>query len=152
VVKSLLWRRVARLRAVLVAGAAFALLTPGVSAAQKLTVKDTVHLHLVRTSGSLLIEEGTASGSLPGKVKGRFNVGASVTGQFTIYPSSGGSINGRGVGVPSRPAKYTSFSGTMSVSSGTGRYSRGHGSGGFYGVVNRESWNVVFQTNATLIY
>jgi hypothetical protein len=148
--------RAVLLGAAVPAGVTFALavapIVPAANATQSLVVKDSVHLHLVRTSGSLLIEEGTASGSLPGTVKGRFNVGATVTGWFTIYPRSGGAISGHGVGVPSKPGKYTSFAGTMSVGSGTGHYSRAHGSGGFYGVVNREDWKVVFQTSATLLY
>jgi hypothetical protein len=121
-------------------------------AARTLNVTDEAHLHLTGTSGELLEEEGPATGALPGKVRARFAIGASVTGYFTFYPRGGGSISGYGSARLRSIGAYASFGGTMSVSRGTGRYAHAHGSGGFYGSVNRHSNAVVVQTTGKLSY
>src|SRR5579871_1692666 len=70
---------------------------PVARAARSLNVKDEGHLHLVHESGSLLVEEGSVTGTLPGRVKVSFNVGATITARFTIY-AHGGSVSGHGSG------------------------------------------------------
>jgi hypothetical protein len=121
-------------------------------AARTLNVTDEAHLHLTGTSGELLEEEGKATGALPGEVRVRFVVSTSITGSFTIYPRGGGSISGHGSARLRSTGTYASFGGTMSVSHGTGRYTHAHGSGGFYGVVNRRSYALVIQTTGRLSY
>jgi hypothetical protein len=121
-------------------------------ATRSLTANDEAHLHYVSESGSNLAEEGTAIGSLPGTVKVRFTIGAVVEASFTIYPRGGGSLSGHGSGTLHLSGIYASFGGTMSVSSGTGRYGHARGTGGFYGVINRNTSASVVQTRGTLSY
>lgn len=116
-----------------------------------LNVTDTAHLRFIEESGSKLVEEGTATGALPGTVKVRFNVGATVAASFTIY-ARGGSISGTGSGSLHSSGLYASFGGSMTVTHGTGRYAHAHGHGGFFGTINRHSYAVVVQTTGSLSY
>jgi hypothetical protein len=125
-------------------------------AARALNVTDTAHLRYVRESGSALLDEGAVSGALPGTVKVRFNVGVTVTASFTIYARNG-SLTGHGSGAlheshSSSHDAYVSFGGTMTIIHGTGRYAHAHGGGGFYGVINRETYAATIQTTGTLAY
>jgi len=125
---------------------------PAARAAHTLKVTDTGHLHYLHSSGSLLLEEGSATGTVPGNLKVRFNVGATVTAKFTLYPRNGGSISGHAEGKLHSSGRYASFGGTMSVKAGSGRYSHAHGHGGFYGVIDRETYALTVQTTGTFSY
>jgi hypothetical protein len=125
---------------------------PPARAAHTLNVTDEAHLHLTSTSGEVLVEEGPAAGALPGTVKVRFTVGATISGSFTIYPRGGGSISGQGSARLHSTGRYASFGGSMSVSHGSGRYAHAHGRGGFYGTVNRNTDALVVQTTGRLAY
>jgi hypothetical protein len=125
---------------------------PVARAAGVLNVRDEGHLHLVRESGSLLLEEGPATGTLPGTVKVRFDVGATITAQFTIYARGGGSISGHGSGALRSTGAYSTFGGTLAVTSGTGRYRHARGSGGLYGAINRKTYALTVQTIGKLSY
>jgi hypothetical protein len=116
-----------------------------------LNATDTAHLHLVKSPGSLILEEGPASGALPGTVKARCNVGPTITANFTIYTHSG-SISGHGSGKLNTSGAEPSFGGSMTVTSGTGRYARAHGHGGFYGVLHRKTEALTIQTTGALSY
>jgi hypothetical protein len=126
---------------------------PGARAAHALNVRDEGHLHLAgRPSGSTILEEGAVTGTVPGTVKVRFNVGATVTATFTIYPRGGGSISGHGSGALHSTSVYATFGGSLSVTGGTGRYRHAHGHGGLYGAINRHTYAVTVQTIGTLSY
>jgi hypothetical protein len=133
------------------AGIAAARDTPRARFAHTLNVTDTARLHYIKELGSTLLDEGSATGALPGKVSVRFNVGASVAATFTIY-AKGGAIVGHGSGVLHGTGVTVSFGGTMTVSHGTGRYAHAHGHGGFYGVINRKNYAATVQTTGTLTY
>ncbi len=117
-----------------------------------MNVSDEAHLHLTGTSGEELEEEGQTTGALPGKVRARFVVGSSVTGSFTFYPSGGGSITGHGSARLHSTGTNASFGGTLNVSHGSGRYAHAHGSGGFYGTVNRRTDAITVKTTGRLSY
>ena len=137
----------------LCSGEALAGRTPAVAhAARTLSVKDEGHLHLVRESGSELLEEGTVSGTLPGSVRVRFDVGATIYAQFTIYARGGGSISGHGSGALRSTGTYSTFGGSLSVTSGSGRYAHAHGSGGLYGAINRRTYALTVQTLGKLTF
>jgi hypothetical protein len=125
---------------------------PTARPARTLNVADEARLHLTSTQGEVLLEEGPAKGALPGTVKVRFAVGATISGSFTIYPHGGGSISGHGTARLHSTGTYASFGGTMSVSHGTGRYTHAHGNGGFYGTVNRHTNALIIQTTGRLSY
>jgi len=127
-------------------------------AARALKVTDTAELHKTGESGPYIIDQGKAKGDLPGNVRVAFNVGgaATVNATFSITTHNG-SISGRGSGTlneakhkPGHINVYVSFGGTMKVTHGTGRYAHAHGTGGFYGVINRQNDNVTLQTTGTL--
>jgi hypothetical protein len=122
-----------------------------VHAARSQSVTDTAHLHYVREMGSDLVEEGMATGGLPGKVKVRLNVGATVYASFVISTRSG-SISGEGSGKLHGTGTYASFGGSMTVTQGRGRYTHAHGKGGFYGVIDRHNFAATVQTTGTLEY
>lgn len=127
---------------------------PMAKAAHRLSAKDEAKLHYVRASGSSLIDEGKASGTIPGTVRidftytGSPNVGA----QFTIYGSSG-SLRVHASGKLSSPTNpKPSFKGNLSIVGGSGRYAHAHGSGTLYGVFYRRSYGLVVQVQGTVYY
>lgn len=120
-------------------------------AAHALKATDTAHLRYISASGSLLIEEGAAAGTLPGNMKVHFDVGATFSGSFTIY-AKGGSISGHGSAVPHGAGVYESFSGSLTVTGGSGRYAHAHGQARLYGTFDRNSYALLVQTVGTLHY
>jgi hypothetical protein len=128
-----------------------ALLSPRAHAARKLKASDTAHLHYISASGSLLYEEGAATGTLPGRMRVHLNVGATFTGSFTIY-TPGGSIRGHGSANPHGSGVYESFAGSLVATGGTGRYTHAHGRAGLYGTFNRNNYALLVQTTGTLLY
>jgi len=121
-------------------------------AVRYLNVTDEAHLRVIHSAGELLEEEGPATGALPGTVRVRFHIGASVSGSFTIYPRGGGSISGQGSARLHSTGAYASFGGSILVNHGTDRYAHAHGRGGFYGTVNRHNDALVVQTTGRLSY
>lgn len=127
---------------------------PSAVAARTLNVTDEAHLQLNRraSSGEVLIEEGNATGQLPGRVKARFIFGETISVQVTIYPMRGGSISAKGQERVHYSNRYASFGGSISVTGGTGPYRHAGGSGGFYGVVDRRSDASTVQTTGKLSF
>jgi hypothetical protein len=120
-------------------------------AAHTLNATDNAHLHMVRASGSLLYEEGSASGGMPGHMKANMNIGATFTSTFTIYTSSG-TIKGHGTATPQGSGRYESFRGSIVVTGGSGRYAHAHGNAGLYGTFDRKTYAFVIQTTGKLSY
>lgn len=121
-------------------------------AARAVSGNDNATLHLVHANGSTLYEQGQASGSLPGAIHAWLDVGAKFAGRFVFYTGSG-TISGDGLAKSHQGRyPYVSFSGIADITSGTHRYAHTSGSLGFYGVLNRESDVVQFQTRGTLTY
>ncbi len=120
------------------------------AAARTLNATDEAHLRVVNASGSLLVEEGAATGDIPGRLQVRFRVGANVAGGFTFYPRGGGSIAGYGKATLHSTGNTASFGGTLTITGGTGRYGHARGTGGLYGTVNRRTDALVVQTTGKL--
>ncbi len=115
----------------------------GAYAARTYTLTETGHLH--KTSGrgitinQVLNEEGSASGTISGTIYIHLKVVSvnRVTAEVNIYPS-GGSITGYASASYRSAGSTASFSGTMSIERGTGRYAHASGSGlSFTGTVQR---------------
>jgi hypothetical protein len=124
----------------------------GVAQARTIATDEHVSLHLVRKSGSTLYERGSASGTLPGPVAGTFKTTVViVTGTVTISPR-GGSVTVGVVGFPRSAGVVASFTGTVTVKGGTGRYAHARGHGTFTATVNRRTWAVRVHTKVTLRY
>jgi len=127
---------------------------PSARAAGSIHVSDEGKLHLVKSSGSTLIDEGHANGTIPGTVKIHFtyNGNPTVSAQITIY-SHDGAINASGSGQLSNPnSPVPSFKGSLRISGGSGHYSHAHGNGDFYGLFYRRSYAITVQTQGTLDY
>ena len=122
-------------------------------AARVLNATDNGHLRYNArgSEGSLLLEEGSVSGALPGRMRAHMNVGATFSGSFVLY-TSGGSIKGHGVAKPTGSGRYESFRGSLTVTGGTGRYVHAHGQAGLYGVFDRKTYGLTVQTTGRLSY
>lgn len=124
---------------------------PHASRASTLHAKDVAHLHYVAARGSILTDEGQATGTVPGHMKVHLRLGATFSGSFTLYTSSG-TINGRGSATPHGSGTYESFAGSIVATGGTGRYTHAHGRAQLYGVFNRSNYSFVIQTTGTLYF
>jgi len=124
---------------------------PIAHAARALRATDTARLHYVSASGSELVEDGKATGTLPGSMSAHVNVGATLSGTFTIN-TRGGSITGHGQATPHGSGTYESFAGTVTVTGGTGRFAHARGQTGLYGTFDRDNYALVVQTTGTLSY
>jgi hypothetical protein len=119
-------------------------------AARTINGADSAHLRLVRP-GERLLEEGPASGALPGSMRAELDIGPIYTGSFTIYTDNG-KISGYGTATPHGAGRYQSFAGWLTVTSGNGRYEHVHGHDRLYGVFDRRTYAVVVETTGTLSY
>jgi hypothetical protein len=142
---------VRRLRSVvLLAGIILAgTMTP--AAAHTISGADSAHLHLLRQDESLLFEEGEATGVLPGRMSARLTVAQHYSGTCTIYTNRG-SITGRGVATPHGTGRFQSFSGTLTITGGTGHFRGAHGHTGLYGTFDRRTFSLVIQTTGNFSY
>jgi hypothetical protein len=122
-------------------------------AARMMHTIDEAHLLYVRnrSAGSHLFEEGTAEGTLPGRVIAKCNLGATFVADVTISTRAG-TIRGHGTATPHASGIYESFSGTLAITGGTGRYTHAHGHAGLYGVFNRRTYNLIVQTTGSFTY
>src|SRR6202035_4518611 len=106
-----------------VAACTLAVLPGAANAARTMSVRDEGSLAFKGSSGSQLVDEGHAKGTLPGWVKVRltYNGNPTVYARFTIY-TNGGSINGRATGRVGNPSSANpSFRGSLTVTGGSGR-------------------------------
>lgn len=124
---------------------------PSAHAARTLDGTDTAHLLLVRQDESVLFEEGSADGALPGHMRAQLTVGSHFTGACTIYTRYG-SISGRGSATAHGSGRYQSFSGSFTIAAGSGRYLHIHGTTRLYGTFDRRTFAVVVQTVGRLSY
>jgi hypothetical protein len=109
-----------------------------------ISLSETGHLHLTSHHGFTLNEQGSASGTISGTIYIHLNVVSTnrVTAEVSIYPH-GGSLTGSASASYHPSGGVATFSGTMSVVRGTGRYSHAHGSGlSFTGTVQRSNDSV----------
>jgi hypothetical protein len=125
-------------------------------AAQSVKVSDEGKLHKAGYSGSLIREEGAATGTLPGKLRVEFRytgTSLTVTAQFTIT-GNGWSLTGDGKGTLSNPnSPSPSFRGPLSITGGSGRYAHARGNGELFGVIyRRNQFALTVQTLGELHY
>jgi hypothetical protein len=110
-------------------------------AAGTLSLSETGHLHLTSHHSFTLNEQGSTSGTIPGTIFIHLNVVSTnhVTAEVSIYPS-GGSLTGEASASYRPSGAVATFSGTMTVERGTGRYKGAHGSGlSFSGSIQRSN-------------
>jgi hypothetical protein len=108
-------------------------------AASTITLNESGRLHLTSHHGFTLNEQGTTSGTVSGTIYIHLNITSTnrVTAEVNIYPR-GSSITGSATASYHPSGGVASFSGTMTVERGTGRYKGAHGTGlSFTGTVQR---------------
>jgi len=119
-----------------------------------LAVRDDGRLHYIHSSGNEIIDEGHATGTLPGSVRAYFTYDGEPTVSASFQISGPGwSISGHGTGRLSNPNSTSpSFRGSLTLSGGSGRYAHAHGSGEMFGVYYRRSYALTVQTIGSLHY
>jgi len=136
-------------------GFALALRPARAEIARVVSATDTANLRYKKTvhknGRALLLEEGTARGTLPGNMTASLDVEGVFSGTFTLHLHDG-TITGSGTAKPHGSGVYESFGGKLTVTGGTGRYRNAHGQAGLYGTFNRHSYALVVQTTGKLTY
>jgi hypothetical protein len=146
-------RRSARIT-VLVAASATLVLVSAAGAASVLDVRDEGRLHFVHASGSVVVDEGSVSGTFPGSVRVRFLYDGEpqVSARFEIS-GRGGTVSASATGRLSSPTSPSpSFRGRMTITGGSGRYAHIHGGGELFGVYYRRSYGLTVQAVGKLPY
>jgi hypothetical protein len=145
-------RRVSAVRTAIAAAVVVSAMTSPVAAwAGTLNGTDTAHLRLTRQRETVVFEEGSASGALPGRMSAQLRIGSVFTGTCTIS-TRGGTITGYGRATPHGSGRYQSFHGTLTITGGSGRYAHAHGQTGLYGTFDRRTFALVIQTTGTIGY
>ncbi len=128
--------------------------SPHAVAARTLSLNDSASLHLQNKHGLVLKEGGTAKGSLGGTLYLQLDVTStrSVTAQVQVYPK-GGSISGNASAAYRVAGADASFSGTMSITKGSGTYSKAKASGlSFSGTIQRSNDAVTVHLSGKMSY
>lgn len=121
-------------------------------ASRTFSLNDNGHLHLTSSHGFTLNEQGSASGTISGRIYLHLHVVSTnhVTAEVNIYPQ-GGSLTGYATASYHPSGAVATFAGTMSIVRGTGRYSHAHGSGlSFTGTIQRSSDAVTVHVNGRM--
>jgi hypothetical protein len=109
--------------------------------ARTISLNENGRLHLTSKHGFTLNEEGSATGTIRGKIYLHLTIVSTnrVRAEVSIYPS-GGSLTGYAAAAYHVAGATASFSGSMSIARGTGRYRHAHASGlGFNGTIKRSN-------------
>lgn len=125
---------------------------PRAVAARTITLHEAGSLHRTSSSGLKLNEQGSASGTIRGKIYIHLDVVSPnrVTAEVNIYPN-GGSLTGSGSANYHVNGGTASFSGKMSIKRGTGSYNGAHGSGlNFSGTIQRLSGAVTVHLSGSM--
>jgi hypothetical protein len=123
-------------------------------AARELAFAERGHLHLVSHYHENIVEEGHGSGTLSGNITVQMTLAfshASVT--FTAYPSSGGTVVGRGEGTIYAEGHTANFTGNATITGGTGKYA--HASGRnirLRGTLQRKTYALYVQVEGKMRY
>jgi hypothetical protein len=128
--------------------------SPEATAARTLNLNESGSLHMTSKHGFTLNEQGSASGTIRGTIYIHLNLSSPtrVTAEVNIYPS-GGSLTGSGSASYRVVGSYASFSGTLSISRGTGTYAHARASGlSFTGTVQRRGDAVAVRLSGPLSY
>jgi hypothetical protein len=127
--------------------------TPAARAARTLTFNISASLHLVGLAGHVLNEKGSFTGTQSGTIAIRFTSVSSTSGNatFAAYSSKGGSVSGRASTKGHVVGATVYFTGTITVTGGTGRWA--HASGRnlhFSGTVDRHNFHATAHIQGTI--
>jgi hypothetical protein len=122
------------------------------TAARAITLNDTGHLRETSHKGFNLNFSGQATGSVAGTIYLHLRVISTnrFSAELSVYPH-GSSMTGTASGSYRNNGATASFSGTLSISRGTGSYSGAHGSGiSFSGAIQRANGSTSVRVNGHL--
>jgi hypothetical protein len=142
------------LRGVLAVSVLIFALQPAPATAAHTTVRDEGSLHFLSDEATLIVDEGSLSGTLPGRGRVYFTYNGSpiVTARFTIH-ARGGNVYGAAKCRLSNPNSPTpSFRGALQIVGGSARYAHARGSGELFGVFHRRGYGMVVQAIGRLSY
>jgi hypothetical protein len=126
--------------------------SPHARAARTISLHESGRLHLTSHHGFHLNEQGSASGTIRGTIYIHLNVASTnrVTAEVSIYPSNG-SLTGNGTANYRSNGGQANFSGTLSISRGTGSYSHARASGlSFSGTIQRSNDATTVHVNGNM--
>ena len=127
--------------------------TARAAATRRQSITDTAYLRKARVEGSVVFEQGNATGALPGHMRARLDTNG-FRASFTLE-AHGGTLRGHGSAALCErtcSGHYESFRGTLVIDGGSGRYAHARGRGGLYGVFDRGTYGLEVQTTGTLSY
>jgi hypothetical protein len=128
--------------------------SPVAKLARTVSLSESGHLRLTSKKGFTLNERGSASGTISGSIYIHLHLvsDSRVTAEVNIYPHSG-SLSGSGSASYHVVGGYAAFSGTLSITRGTGRYARARASGlRFTGTIQRRDDSVAVRLSGRLSY
>ncbi len=126
--------------------------SPTAVAARTVSLNESGSLRLTSSHGLLLNEKGTASGTIKGSIYIHLNVSSTnrVTAEVSIYPK-GGSLTGNGSANYRVVGSTATFSGSLSITRGTGHYAHARASGlRFTGTIARKTDAVTVHVSGRL--
>jgi hypothetical protein len=105
--------------------------TPAAHAASQRSVSETVSLTVNKAHGSILDSRGQMTGTYRGSVvlNQTISSASQATGIFTANLSGGGQLSGRSSAHYYLAGSISHFSGTMTISGGSGRFAHASGTG-----------------------
>jgi hypothetical protein len=127
---------------------------PHAKAARSLNLNDSANLHLENKHGIELKESGNAKGTLGGRLYLQLKVTStrSVSARVQVYPS-GGSISGSAKASYRVVGATATFSGTLAITSGSGKYSKAKASAlSFSGTIKRSNDAVTVRVSGKMSY
>jgi hypothetical protein len=127
---------------------------PGAHLARAMSLNESGRLQLTSKMGFTLNERGSTSGTITGAMYIHLNLASSsrVTAEVNIYPR-GGSLTGTGSASYRVEGGVAAFSGTLSITRGTGKYAHARASGlRFTGTIQRRNDAVSVQLSGPLSY
>jgi hypothetical protein len=121
--------------------------------ARTVDLAESGHLHRTSSSGVHLNEQGGATGTIPGTIYIHLKVSSNrVSAEVSIYPH-GGSLTGYGSASYHVNGGFAPFSGTLTISRGTGTYAHARsGALRFTGSIQRSNDAVTVQLSGRLTY
>jgi hypothetical protein len=122
--------------------------------ARAVSLSERGRLRLTSKKGFTLNERGSASGTIAGSIYIHLHLvsDSKVTAEVNIYPREG-SLTGSGSASYHVVGGYAAFSGTLSITRGSGKYARARASGlRFTGTIQRRDDSVSVQLSGPLSY
>jgi hypothetical protein len=127
---------------------------PHATAARSLTLNDSAKLRLNNKKGIELKESGHATGTLAGPLYLQLKVTStrSVSAVVQVYPK-GGSISGSAKAAYRVAGSFATFSGSMTITKGSGTYSKAKASSlSFSGTIQRSNDAVTVRVSGKMSY